>query len=112
MRRHISLIRLFPWLLHPLAALIVATLASAIWHLAQPTWIELPDSAGEFLANPQRLVITLDGGHYIQLEMRMRPPSDADWDNRIGYPAYVVERGAELVFTDNDSYPDTLVRRQ
>ena len=40
------------------------------------------------------------------------PPSDADWDNRIGYPAYVVERGAELVFTDNDSYPDTLVRRQ
>ena len=172
-RRHISLIRLFPWLLHTMAALIVATLASVIWHLAQPTWIELPDSAGEFLAKPQRLVITLDGGHYIQPEMRMRPlvgpvpgnnnlmrrypiyiqgegtlkcpditfcevhlgpgvkfitsgrfkpdghgitepvpPSDADWDNRIGYPAYVVERGAELVFTDNDSYPDTLVRRQ
>ena len=24
----------------------------------------------------------------------------------------VITRGAELVFTDNDSYPDTLVRRQ
>lgn len=173
MRQYVSFIRLFPWILRTLAVLAVATLASVTWHLAQPTWIELPDSAGEFLAKPQRLVITLDGGHYIQPEMRMRPlvgpvpgnnnlmrrhpiyikgkgtlkcpdltfcevhlgsgitfitsgrfkpdgcaikepipPSDADWDNRIGYPAYVVERGAELVFTDNDSYPDTLVRRQ
>lgn len=172
-RRHVSFIRLFPWLLRTLAVLVIATLSGIVWNLAQPTWIELPDSAGEFLSKPQRLVITLDGGHYIQPEMRMRPlagpvpgnsnlmrrypiyikgrgtlkcpdltfcevhlgpgvkfitsgrfkpdgyaikdpipPSDADWDNRIGYPAYVVERGAKLVFTDNDSYPDTLVRRQ
>ena len=34
----------------------------------------------------------------------------ADWDNRIGYPAYVVEPGAELVFTENDAYPKALVR--
>lgn len=172
-RQYVSFIRLFPWILRTLAVLVIATLSVVIWQLAQPTWVELPDSAGKFLAKPQRLVITLDGGHYIQPEMRMNPlagsvpgnnnlmrrypiyiqgkgtlkcpdltfcevhlapcvkfitsgrfkpdgcaikepipPSDADWDNRIGYPAYVVERGAELVFTDNDSYPDTLVRRQ
>ena len=39
------------------------------------------------------------------------PPSDADWDNRIGYPAYVVEPGAELVFTENNAYPTALIRR-
>lgn len=170
-RQYVSFIRLFPWILRTLAVLAVATLASVTWHLAQPTWIELPDSAGEFLAKPQRLVITLDGGHYIQPEMHMRPcvgpvpgnnnlmrrypiyiqgkgtlkcpdltfcevhlgpgvkfitsgrfkpdgyaikdpvpPPDADWDNRIGYPAYFVEPGAELVFTENDAYPKALVR--
>lgn len=40
------------------------------------------------------------------------PPSDADWDNRIAYPAYVVEPGAELIFTENDAYPSALIRRQ
>ena len=35
--------------------------------------------------------------------------SDADWDNRIGYPAFVVEPGAKLVFTDNDRYPKALI---
>lgn len=170
--RRISFIRLFPWLLRTLAVLAIATLSCIIWHLAQPTWIELPDSAGEFLAKPQRLVITLDGGHYIQPEMRMRPltgpvpgnnnlmrrypvyikgkgtlkcpnltfcevhlasgvtfittgrfkpdgyaikepvpPPDADWDNRIGYPAYVVEPGAKLIFTENNAYPSSLIRR-
>ena len=39
------------------------------------------------------------------------PPSDADWDNRIGYPAYVIEPGAKLVFTENDAYPSALIRR-
>lgn len=38
------------------------------------------------------------------------PPPDADWDNHIGYPAYVVEPGAKLVFTENDAYPNALVR--
>ena len=38
------------------------------------------------------------------------PPPDADWDNCIGYPAYVVESGAELVFTENDAYPTALIR--
>lgn len=170
-RRHISLIRLFPWLLRTIAVLVSATLACVIWHLAQPTWIELPDSAGEFLAKPQRLVITLDGGNYIQPEMRMKPlvgpvpgnnnlmrrfpiyikgkgtlrcpdltfceihlgpgvtfitsgrfkpdgyaikepvpPPDTDWDNHIGYPAYVVEPGAKLIFTENDAYPPALIR--
>lgn len=186
-RRHISFIRLFPWLLRTLAVLVIATLAGFIWHLAQPTWIELPDSAGEFLSKPQRLVITLDGGHYIRPQMHLKPilvpapnsaltstnaierqfqrmfaaktrrcpvyiqgkgtlkcpdltfcevhlgpgvkfitsgrfkpdgyaikepapPPDADWDNRIGYPAYVVEPGAKLIFTENDAYPSALIR--
>ena len=39
------------------------------------------------------------------------PPPDADWDNRIGYPAYVIEPGAKLVFTENDAYPSALIRR-
>lgn len=171
-RRYASLIRLFPWLLRTLAVLVFATLSGVIWQLTQPTWIELPDSAGEFLSNPQRLVITLDGGHYIQPKMRMRPlvgsvpgnnnlmrrhpiyikgkgtlkcpdltfcevhlgpditfitsgrfkpdgcaikepvpPPDADWDNRIGYPSYVVEDGAKLIFTENNDYPSPLIRR-
>ena len=187
-RRHVSFIRLFPWLLRTLAVIVFATFASATWHLAQPTWIELPDSAGELLSNPQRLVITLDGGHYIQPQMHFKPllgpapksaltatnaierqfqkmfsaevrrypvhiqgkgtlkcpdltfcevhlasgitfitsgrfkpdgyaieepvpPSDADWDSRIGYPTYVVEPGARLVFTENDAYPPALIRR-
>ena len=38
------------------------------------------------------------------------PPPDADWDNHIGYPAYVVEPGAKLIFTENDAYPNALVR--
>ena len=38
------------------------------------------------------------------------PPPDADWDNRIGYPAYVVEPGAKLIFTENDAYPSALIR--
>ena len=186
-RRYVSLIRLFPWILRTLAVLVFATLSGAFWHLAQPTWIELPDSCGKVLANPQRLVITLDGGHYIQPQMHFKPllgpvpnsaltatnvierqfqkmfaaemrrypiyikgkgtlkcpdltfcevhlasgvtfittgrfkpdgyaikepvpPPDADWDNRIGYPAYVVEPGARLVFTENNAYPSALVR--
>ena len=170
-RRHISFIRLLLWFLSILAVLVFATLSGVIWHLVQPTWIELPDSAGDFLAKPQRLVITLDGGNYIQPEMRMKPlvgpepgnynlmrrfpiyikgkgtlrcpdltfceihlgpgvtfitsgrfkpdgcaikepvpPPDAGWDNRIGYPAYVVEPGAKLIFTENDAYPSALVR--
>ena len=39
------------------------------------------------------------------------PPPDADWDNRIGYPAYVIEPGAKLIFTENDAYPSALIRR-
>ena len=186
-RRYVSLIRLFPWILRTLAVLVFATLSGAFWHLAQPTWIELPDSCGKVLANPQRLVITLDGGHYIQPQMHFKPllgpvpnsaltatnvierqfqkmfaaemrrypiyikgkgtlkcpdltfcevhlasgvtfittgrfkpdgyaikepvpPPDADWDNRIGYPAYVVEPGARLVFTENNGYPASLIR--
>ena len=38
------------------------------------------------------------------------PPPDADWDNHIGYPAYVIEPGAKLIFTENDAYPKALVR--
>ena len=170
-RRHVSFIHMFPWLLRTLAVLVIATLSGVIWQLSQPTWIELPDSAGEFLAKPQRLVITLDGGNYIQPELHMRPlagplpgnnnlmrrcpiyiqgkgtlkcpdisfcevhlasgvtfittgrfkpdgyaikepvpPPDADWDKHIGYPAYVIEPGAKLIFTENDAYPSALIR--
>ena len=38
------------------------------------------------------------------------PPANADWDALIGYPAYVVEPGAKLIFTENDAYPPALVR--
>ena len=38
------------------------------------------------------------------------PPPDANWNNHIGYPAYVVEPGAKLIFTENDAYPPALVR--
>ena len=39
------------------------------------------------------------------------PPPDANWDNHIGYPTYVVEPGAKLIFTENDAYPYALIRR-
>ena len=39
------------------------------------------------------------------------PPPDADWNNHIGYPTYVVEEGAELIFTENNAYPPALIRR-
>ena len=35
----------------------------------------------------------------------------AEWNNHIGYPTYVVEPGAWLVFTENDAYPPALIRR-
>ena len=38
------------------------------------------------------------------------PPPDADWDNHVGYPSYVVEPGARLVFTENAAYPAALIR--
>lgn len=38
------------------------------------------------------------------------PPPNADWDNCIGYPTYVVEPGARLVFTENNDYPTALIR--
>ena len=39
------------------------------------------------------------------------PPPDAEWNNHIGYPTYVVEPGAKLVSTENDAYPSALIRR-
>ena len=39
------------------------------------------------------------------------PPPNADWNTCIGYPAYVVESGAKLVFTENPSYPSALIRQ-
>ena len=39
------------------------------------------------------------------------PPPDANWDNHIGYPTYIVEPGAKLIFTENDAYPSALIRR-
>jgi len=40
------------------------------------------------------------------------PPPEADWDNDIGYPSFVIEKGAALVFTENDDYPAALIRRE
>ena len=37
------------------------------------------------------------------------PPPDASFTNAIGYAAYVVEPGANLVFTDNANYPHMLI---
>ena len=37
--------------------------------------------------------------------------ADANWDNHIGHPTYVVEPGAKLIFTENDAYPSALIRR-
>ena len=173
-RRYVSLIRLFPWLRRILSIVSLIALTGLIWHLAQPTWVELPDSFAEIRHAPQsRLVITLDGGHYVQPELCMKPllglvpgntnlmrrlpvyiqgkgtlkcpnitfcevhlapgvtfmtsgrfkansstfikdsipPPDAEWNNHIGYPTYVVEPGARLVFTENDAYPPALIRR-
>ena len=39
------------------------------------------------------------------------PPPDVGWNTHIGYPTYVVEPGAKLVFTDKDAYPTSLIRR-
>jgi len=188
-RRRLAVIRLFP---HVVRTLIAATALAAIvgvWHLAQPTWIELPDALAEVQRNPARLVITLDGFHYFQPQMRLKPllgpaptkaltatnaidrqfqkmfaaqmrrypvyiqgkgalkcpdvtcceihlssgvtfitsgrfqpdgkitkesvpPPDADWEHRIGYPTYVVEKGAKLIFTEINGYPAALIRRK
>jgi len=40
------------------------------------------------------------------------PPSDACWTNHVGYPSFVVGKGATLVFTDNAAYPPALIRRE
>ena len=37
------------------------------------------------------------------------PPSDSNLTNHIGYAAYVVEPGADLIFTDNRKYPSSLI---
>jgi len=168
-RRHLRVLRLAPRLLRMLLVIGIASIAAFTWHLAQPEWIELPDSFAEMRAKPQRLIITLQGGHYYQQDLRLKPlcgpaaemrrcpvyiqgtgtlrcpdlafceihlasgvtfittgrfrpdgnaikeptpPSDADWTHRIGYPAFVIEKGAALVFTENDAYPSTLIRRE
>lgn len=172
-RRHLFAIRIFPWLLRILSIIVLTILVTAIWRFTQPTWIELPDSATEFLGNPQRLVITLDGEHYIQPELHMKPlvgsvrgndnlmrrypiyikgkgtlkcpnltfcevhldsgvtlitsglfkpdgcaikestpPPDADWNNRIAYPTYIIKSGAKLIFTENNAYPSLLIKHQ
>lgn len=50
----------------------------------------------------------LRNGHAIKAPV---PPLDADWNSHIGYPAYVLEPGAKLIFTENNAYPSALVRR-
>ena len=37
------------------------------------------------------------------------PPPDSNLTNNIGYAAYVVEPGAELIFTENKKYPQSLI---
>ena len=52
-----------------------------------------------------------DAGHAVLADLGVAHIADADWDNHIGYPAYVVEPGAKLIFTENDAYPSSLIRR-
>ncbi len=40
------------------------------------------------------------------------PPRGATFSNATGYAAYIVEKGGELVFTDNENYPESLVLRR
>ena len=40
------------------------------------------------------------------------PPKDANVTNGIYYASYIVEPGAELVFTDNPDYPESLIERR
>lgn len=40
------------------------------------------------------------------------PPPDADWTHHVGYPAFVVKKGAALIFTENDAYPSAMIRRE
>lgn len=173
-RRQLALVRLFPWCVRMLAIVAVLVAAGLTWHLAQPTWIELPDSFLETQRNPYRWVMTLEGGHYSRpnlcpnplltsplkvkkgapqntrvpifiqgrgtlkcpminnCELHLSPgvtlitsgrsqpdgvlvvdpvpPPDVEWGD-IGYPAYIVEPGAKLVFTENKAYPQALIRR-
>ena len=37
------------------------------------------------------------------------PPPDSSLTNAIGYAAYVIEPGADLIFTDNAKYPPSLI---
>lgn len=37
------------------------------------------------------------------------PPPDSNLTNNIGYAAYAVEPGADLIFTDNTKYPSSLI---
>jgi len=40
------------------------------------------------------------------------PPPDAGWTHHVGYPSFVVEKDAALVFTENDAYPPALIHRE
>jgi len=180
-RRHLAVVRLFPYVVRTLIAAAALAAGVGIWHLAQPNWIEVSDTSAE--------IITLGGGRYFQRQMHYQPiaepppadtltatnaidrqfqkmfathcrrrpvyiqgkgilkcpdvlgceihlapgvsfittgrfkpdgrtikepvpPPEADWDSHIGYPAFVVENGAELVFTENDAYPSALIHRE
>ena len=48
------------------------------------------------------------------VEYPTRPPQDANLTNatQTVYAAYIVEKGAKLVFTDNPNYPETLIERR
>ena len=64
-RRHLAVMRLFPWGLRLLAVTAVALAIILVWRMAQPEWIEVSDTNAD--------VITLGGGHYIQRRMHFQP---------------------------------------
>ena len=178
-RRHLSIIRHFPWFARLLTTAAAVLALVLTWQVSQPNWVEVSNTPAE--------IITLDGGHYFQRQMHFQPiaeppsanalsgtnaierqfqkmfatrykrrpiyiqgkgtlkcpdvtscevhlasgvtfitsgrfkpdgfvikepvpPHDADWNSHIGYPAYVIETGAKLIFTENDAYPPALIR--
>ena len=168
-RRRLQLVRILPGLIGIVITALGVAAAIAAIQLARPSWRELPDSLVEFRRQPARIVITLDGGHYRQMQLRLKPlhgptedgkvtmhrhpvfiggrgtlecpelsgcevhlgagvtlittgrldpaigaenlPSaDERWLSRLAAPAYVVEPGAKLVFTENREYPAALIR--
>lgn len=58
-------------------------------------------------------VTLVTSGEFSGIEpLPRRPPADASLTNLTIYSSYIVEKGAELIFTDNKEYPTSLIDRR